>query len=95
MTNYDKEPCGCSCHTDGVSIFCSCFVPCCDNDNAKYRDENGTLDEERFEASRRKLRRRARRVKEMRDGARRPGKCECGRRWNKRGLCPECDKGEK
>lgn len=93
--DFDKYPCTCPCHTDDVDIFCSCFVPCCDNPRAKYRNADGALDKERFEASRNTLHRKRMRREEMQGVSRRPGKCTCGLRWDKQGFCPECDRVEK
>jgi len=81
-------PCECGCHVDGVEIFCSCFVPCCNRPGRKYVGEGG-FDEERFRAHLR----REEREREIAAGRRR-GTCPCGRRFNKRGFCSACDEGK-
>lgn len=90
----DKVPCVCACHIDGTNVVCSCWMDCCSHVGEKYRGSNGSFDEERFKAVVERAKRHQAWVMETRGGVRRPGKCECGRRWNKRGLCPECDKEE-
>jgi hypothetical protein len=43
--------CECECHRDnGPRIFCSCFGQCCDFEQKKFFNEDGTVDVARFRA---------------------------------------------
>lgn len=43
--------CECACHRDnGPRIFCSCFGQCCEFEQKKFLNEDGTVDVARFGA---------------------------------------------
>ena len=42
--------CNCPCHVDGIEIFCSCFMPCCNYEKKKYIDKDMNFDVKRFGA---------------------------------------------
>lgn len=47
LTFNDKEICNCECHTNGMMVM-HCF-PCCEYCYEKYINEDGTLNEEKYQ----------------------------------------------
>ena len=51
LIKIPDEVCKCDCHKDGQEVFCSCFSPeCCEFICKKYINEDGSFDEERYNA---------------------------------------------